>query len=140
MFGNDYPTPDGTGVRDYIHVMDLVAGHLSALRYLEEKANLRVPHSVVLTRVNSMVTTRALLAVKMLLAERKVEVLDTPIIERAAFRDIFDLGGTLYTMDENRISNLDKARQNARLFALEMLRRVPLHKPASLSKRFVRAA
>ena len=35
VFGNDYPTPDGTGVRDYIHVMDLVAGHLSALRYLE---------------------------------------------------------------------------------------------------------
>ena len=37
VFGNDYPTPDGTGVRDYIHVSDLVAGHLSALRYLEEK-------------------------------------------------------------------------------------------------------
>jgi UDP-glucose 4-epimerase len=38
VFGNDYPTPDGTGVRDYIHVMDLVAGHLSALRQLEEKS------------------------------------------------------------------------------------------------------
>ncbi len=37
VFGNDYPTPDGTGVRDYIHVMDLVAGHVSALRHLEEK-------------------------------------------------------------------------------------------------------
>ena len=37
VFGTDYDTPDGTGVRDYIHVMDLVAGHLSALRYLEEK-------------------------------------------------------------------------------------------------------
>lgn len=36
VFGNDYPTPDGTGVRDYIHVMDLAAGHLSALRYLED--------------------------------------------------------------------------------------------------------
>ena len=36
IFGNDYPTQDGTGVRDYIHVMDLVAGHLSALRHLEE--------------------------------------------------------------------------------------------------------
>jgi UDP-glucose 4-epimerase len=31
VFGNDYPTPDGTGVRDYIHVMDLVEGHLAAL-------------------------------------------------------------------------------------------------------------
>lgn len=33
VFGNDYPTPDGTGVRDYIHVVDLARGHLAALRY-----------------------------------------------------------------------------------------------------------
>ena len=37
VFGNDYPTSDGTGVRDYIHVMDLAAGHLAALSYLENK-------------------------------------------------------------------------------------------------------
>lgn len=36
VFGNDYDTVDGTGVRDYIHVMDLAAGHLAALRYLLE--------------------------------------------------------------------------------------------------------
>ena len=34
IFGNDYPTPDGTGVRDYIHVCDLAEGHLAALRHL----------------------------------------------------------------------------------------------------------
>ncbi len=33
VFGDDYPTPDGTGVRDYIHVMDLAEGHVSALNY-----------------------------------------------------------------------------------------------------------
>ena len=33
IFGNDYPTPDGTGVRDYIHVVDLADGHLAALEY-----------------------------------------------------------------------------------------------------------
>ncbi len=33
VFGNDYPTPDGTGVRDYIHVVDLARGHVAALRY-----------------------------------------------------------------------------------------------------------
>ena len=36
VFGNDYDTPDGTGVRDYIHVVDLVKGHIKALQYLEE--------------------------------------------------------------------------------------------------------
>ena len=36
VFGNDYPTPDGTGVRDYIHVVDLALGHLAALEALEK--------------------------------------------------------------------------------------------------------
>ena len=35
VFGNDYDTPDGTGVRDYIHVVDLAKGHLAALKYVE---------------------------------------------------------------------------------------------------------
>lgn len=34
VFGRDYPTPDGTGIRDYIHVMDLARGHVSAIEYL----------------------------------------------------------------------------------------------------------
>lgn len=36
VWGNDYPTPDGTGVRDYVHVMDLAAGHLAALDHLRD--------------------------------------------------------------------------------------------------------
>ncbi len=37
VFGNDYPTPDGTGVRDYIHVVDLAIGHIKALEKLEKE-------------------------------------------------------------------------------------------------------
>ena len=40
IYGNDYPTPDGTGVRDYIHVSDLAQGHVAALRYLEQHPGL----------------------------------------------------------------------------------------------------
>ena len=40
IFGNDYPTPDGTGVRDYIHVIDLAAGHMRALEKLKENPGL----------------------------------------------------------------------------------------------------
>lgn len=36
VFGDDYPTPDGTGVRDYIHIMDLAEGHIKALEYAED--------------------------------------------------------------------------------------------------------
>ncbi|MDE6686239.1 MAG: UDP-glucose 4-epimerase GalE [Lachnospiraceae bacterium] len=40
VFGDDYDTPDGTGVRDYIHVVDLARGHVKALKKIEEKAGL----------------------------------------------------------------------------------------------------
>jgi UDP-glucose 4-epimerase len=42
VFGNDYPTPDGTGVRDYIHVLDLADGHLAALRHGHGRPGLHV--------------------------------------------------------------------------------------------------
>lgn len=59
VFGNDYDTPDGTGVRDYIHVVDLAEGHLCALRYAQshtgcEIFNLGTGHGVsVLELVNT---------------------------------------------------------------------------------------
>ena len=42
VFGNDYDTPDGTGVRDYIHVVDLAKGHVKALKKIEENPGLAV--------------------------------------------------------------------------------------------------
>lgn len=42
VYGNDYATKDGTGVRDYIHVLDLAEGHLQALRYIQSKNGVHV--------------------------------------------------------------------------------------------------
>ena len=42
VYGNDYPTPDGTGVRDYIHVCDLASGHVSALRWMNGREGVEV--------------------------------------------------------------------------------------------------
>lgn len=42
VFGNDYPTHDGTGVRDYIHVVDLASAHVAALQAIERKAGLAI--------------------------------------------------------------------------------------------------
>jgi UDP-glucose 4-epimerase len=42
VFGNDYDTPDGTGVRDYIHVVDLARGHVAALAAIEQKCGLAI--------------------------------------------------------------------------------------------------
>ena len=42
VFGNDYPTPDGTGVRDYIHVVDLARGHVMALDKIKENCGVKI--------------------------------------------------------------------------------------------------
>ena len=42
VFGNDYNTPDGTGVRDYIHVLDLASGHVAAINKLKENCGLKI--------------------------------------------------------------------------------------------------
>ena len=42
MFGDDYDTPDGTGVRDYIHVVDLAVGHVKAVEKLADKEGVSV--------------------------------------------------------------------------------------------------
>lgn len=42
IFGNDYPTPDGTGVRDYIHVVDLAIGHLKAMEVITKGPGVRI--------------------------------------------------------------------------------------------------
>ncbi|MFF9059651.1 UDP-glucose 4-epimerase GalE [Streptomyces sp. NPDC101213] len=42
VFGDDYPTPDGTGVRDYIHVMDVAEGHRIAVEHLDDRTGMRV--------------------------------------------------------------------------------------------------
>ena len=42
IFGNDYPTPDGTGVRDYIHVVDLAKGHVAAVKFATENKGTEV--------------------------------------------------------------------------------------------------
>jgi len=45
VFGSDYPTPDGTGIRDYIHVMDLAEGHVNALEHID-KTNKVTPYNL----------------------------------------------------------------------------------------------
>jgi len=100
------------------------ANVIDLLHYLDEKAGIRIPHSVVLTRVNPIITTRALQGVKALLQEKRVHLISTPIIERAAFRDVFSCGETLYTMDPKKVSNLERAQENAQLLGQEILLRL----------------
>lgn len=98
---------------------------INLLQRLRNECDITIAHSVILTRVSQIITTRAMLAVRSMLAERKIHVLETPLIERAAYRDMFINGGTLHCLDEAKVSNLDKARDNAFDLASELELLIP---------------
>ena len=51
IFGKDYDTPDGTGVRDYIHITDLAKGHSVSLKKLAENPGLKVKSILILVNI-----------------------------------------------------------------------------------------
>ena len=105
-------------------ILDLIAR-------LQRQEDRSIPHSVILTRINAAVTTRALRAVRDHLLANKVDVLSTSIIERTAFRDIFEAGGALRDLDRRRVHNLDKALDNVQRLATEIIARLPSHRKQS---------
>ena len=103
--------------RGAAHVLELIA-------FVSANARIPINRAVVLSRVNPLVTTRALRNVKAVLDQSNIPVIGTPILERSAFRDMFETGGTLYSMNGGRVSNLDKAVLNLQAFASDVLRLV----------------
>lgn len=91
------------------------------IRNQERMARRPIMHSVLLTRTSAAVTSRSLRNVRDQLDRAGIEIFDTAIVERAAYRDIFDYGGLLADLSPDQVSNLDKARGNARDFAGEVI-------------------
>jgi chromosome partitioning protein len=84
-------------------------------------ARREIPHAVLLTRTSAAITSRALKNVREQLDNAGIEVLSTSIVERAAYRDILDYGGLLKDLNPSLVSNVEKAVQNAREFAGEVI-------------------
>lgn len=99
-------------------------GGAKILRLIASQARLarrQIPHAVVLTRTSAAVKSRSLKNVTTELQEAGVPVFETAIVERAAYRDLFDFGGTLSTLDSTQTSNVQKAADNAKEFAGELI-------------------
>lgn len=124
----------GLGLSDHVFVpvqgcaLDAAGGAqvLDILKKLKSECDIHIAHSVALTRVSSIITTRALLTVKGMLAQQGVHVLAVPLIERAAYRDMFDAGTLIDALDPDAVSNLAKAQDNARLLVDEIARLAPI--------------
>ncbi|MBB4000258.1 ParA family protein [Aureimonas pseudogalii] len=97
---------------------------IKLIRNQEKMSRRKITHAVVLTRTSAAITSRALKNVSQQLQAGGIDIFKTAIVERAAFRDLFDYGGTLSTLDPALTSNLDKAMQNAREFSGEIIARL----------------
>lgn len=91
------------------------------IRNSEKLSRRRIAHAVLLTRTGAAVTSRALRNVQEQLKASGTEIFETALVERAAFKDMFDFGGTLSGLAATQTSNLEKAIQNAREFAGEVV-------------------
>lgn len=91
------------------------------IRNQERMSRRSIAHGVLLTRTSAAVTSRALKNIQEQLSGAGIPVFSVSIIERAAFRDLFDYGGTLSDLDADKVSNVAKAIENARAFVGEVL-------------------
>lgn len=97
---------------------------IALLRSQEKVTRRAIPHAVVLTRTSAAIASRAQRNVLEQLNANGIDVFATSIVERAAFRELFDFGGGLRDLDPAQVRNIDKAQENARAFAGEVLHRL----------------
>lgn len=94
---------------------------IKLVRNQERMARRQIPHSVLITRTSAAVVTRSTKNLRNQLSSAGIDVFLTSIVERAAFRDMFDYASLLSDLDPERVANIDKARQNASEFAGEVI-------------------
>ena len=102
-------------------------GAAKTIRLIRNQARMArrdIPHAVLLTRTSAAVASRAIRNVRKQLDQAGIPVFQASIVERAAYRDILDYGGLLANLDRTKVSNVDKAVDNARAFAGEIVARL----------------
>ena len=112
-------------------------GAAKTIRLIRNQARMarrEIAHAVLLTRTSAAVASRAIRNVRDQLNQAGIPVFETSIIERAAYRDILDYGGLLADLDRTQVSNVDKAVENARAFAAEVVSRLKAAKATAEAK------
>jgi chromosome partitioning protein len=97
---------------------------IKLIRNQARMARRDIPHAVLLTRTSAAVASRAIRNVRHQLDQAGVPVFRVSVVERAAYRDILDYGGLLADLDRAKVSNVDKAVENARAFTAEVVDRL----------------
>jgi chromosome partitioning protein len=103
---------------------DNAARAIKLIKDQERQTRRRIPHAVLFTRVNAAIRSRGMAAAEGQLVEHGIDVFETRIIEREAFKAIFSFNTTIDNLNPEQVSGMDKAKTNAREFAREVIRRL----------------
>ena len=103
---------------------DNAARAIKLIKDQERQTRRRIPHAVLFTRVNAAIRSRGMAAAEGQLVEHGIDVFETRIIEREAFKAIFSFNTTIDNLNPEQVSGTEKAKTNAREFAREVIRRL----------------
>jgi chromosome partitioning protein len=103
---------------------DNAARAIKLIKDQERQTRRRIPHAVLFTRVNAAIRSRGMAAAEGQLVEHGIDVFETRIIEREAFKAIFSFNTTIDNLNPEQVSGMDRAKTNAREFAREVIRRL----------------
>jgi len=103
---------------------DNAARAIKLIKDQERQTRRRIPHAVLFTRVNAAIRSRGMAAAEGQLVEHGINVFETRIIEREAFKAIFSFNTTIDNLTPEQVSGMEKAKTNAREFAREVIRRL----------------
>ena len=103
---------------------DNAARAIKLIRDQEKPMRRHIPHVVVLTRTSPAIESRGMKAAKRQLTENGIDVFETHLIEREAFKAIFSFSRTLDELGHEEVSGLLRARENARAFTAEVIEKL----------------
>ena len=106
---------------------DNAAKAIKLIKDQERHIRRKIPHAVLFTRVNAAIRSRGMAAAESQLTEHGIDVFETRIIEREAFKAIFSFNTTIDNLDPVQVSGMDKAKTNAKAFAREVIARLKSH-------------
>jgi chromosome partitioning protein len=103
---------------------DNAANAIKLIKDEERHIGRKIPHAVLFTRVNPAIRSRGMATAEKQLTARGIDMFETRIIEREAFRAMFSFNTTLDNLNPKEVSGIDKAKTNARAFTREVITRL----------------
>lgn len=100
------------------------ARQIKLIRDQEKVTRRPIPFAVLLTRTNPAIAPKTLRHIEASFTEKDVPIFETRLFDREAFRALFSYGGTLESLRDKGVSNLDTAQLNARSFVMEIVTRL----------------